>query len=318
MLEVGAHHRQVAQRQQVGARPDRRARQRHRLAGRAQHRGAQRLAGRGHGLGLQPRVGAQRPGQQRTHVTVGGDLRQRVGGLGGEVGRPDPAREQHRGRALGVGQGRGERHEVPQRRLRALDEVGDDLGHRLAQPGQRRVIGAGAGGQGQAQVLDQAPPGRGEVDHRAVRIELQLAPPDRRGRRAQMRPGTEHRGVGGAPADVDVGDLGVALGGHRGRTRAARGDLGLQVRAGHGDHEVAGEVRQRREDLIGVLGARDLAGDDHRAGLHRAGGHAGGGVLAGHQLAQARGVDLLGRAQRGEVDGPLVAHAAGLDRHARH
>ncbi len=115
-----------------------------------------------------------------------------------------------------------------------------------------------------------ARPGGGSRCTRPVASISTCRPPTAMAGRGQVPPHREHRGVGGAAADVDRGHLLVVVHRPARDARSAPGDLRLGVGAGDRHDEVPGPARTApRRIASALLGAGGLAGDDHRPGLDR-------------------------------------------------
>ena len=91
----------------------------------------------------------------------------------------------------------------------------------------------------------------------------------------------DQRQLGGAAADIDMQDAGVARLGQRHRARAMRGEPAFELVAGGGADELAGFAGEQLVDGAGIFALDRLAGEDDRAAVDIALGKAGVAVAAG-------------------------------------
>ena len=153
--------------------------------------------------------------------------------------------------------------------------------------------------------------GRGAVDHRPIRVQLQEPPAD-----------VEAAGVPELPvskrARLEVPPP-MSRWSSRQRRSSARsvgprppgGQDGLQIGPGGGHHKVPGEVGQGGQDLPGVLLPGGLPGDDDRPGLDLLPAEPRLFILLRHDVPDAGGVDDGVGAQGGEVDAAAVGDGSG-------
>ena len=181
------------------------------------------------------------------------------------------------------------------------------VGHPFADRRQPGRIGRVAHGDLHAVRPDQ-PPDRFKYIGDPALLHFDQAAADIQAADAAQRALLIEREVGGAAAHVDVGHRRARFLGNLIGSRAAGGKHAFQIRPGGRDHEIARQIGQRRQDLIGVMLARRFAGDDDRAGLKILRLHAGPGVFVADDLLDRFGVDLGGRQQRRKIDLAAVDH----------
>ena len=118
---------------------------------------------------------------------------------------------------------------------------------------------------------------------------------------AGQLPFIEYRNVGRSAADIQVGHSRARLLRKPVGARSPRGQHGFQIRSGRGDHKIARKACQRLQNLVRVLLARRLAGNDDRAGPDISRTDTRCGVFLPHDFLDRLRVDLRPRPQRRKV-----------------